>query len=222
MNLYESTLPNFSNNSSVANSNHFQTITIADKVGNYDCFGTVILIGEKTQFIRERLSALKDRQSWKQVYIGENQVPDMNKADGGREPLVSCSHLTGVNGNIVSNAMIVRLFADTAEDAYYLLHAMLAPLCADYYIHKPSVHYDRDYVYSKYPYANRISAAVARSGTNNRTPLVTPPNIHPAASTTGVNIAAVTATQATHGKYTGTSHVYRLLDAYDRALISME
>ena len=92
--------------------------SIAEKVGNAAVFGSIVLVGPRTEMLRTRAGAIMHRQTFKQR---REHGDETHREIGDESTLVSVSHL-GVG------VTVVRFIAYSTEDAYIFLMELLAPL----------------------------------------------------------------------------------------------
>lgn len=117
-------------------------LSVADKVGYADIFGTIVLYGTRTKAVRDRLTVLTHRQTFKD-YRHDSQVShdsrnSYNTSNRGitngntnaalpylfDEPLVSVSHLS----NLLT---IVKFAHGSIDEAYELVQEILKPINED-------------------------------------------------------------------------------------------
>ena len=96
--------------------------TFSQKVGNAHVFGSMILIGKRTESIRNRLNCLRTRQNFHNFEINTNK-----KRRREEEPLNFDDILVSVS-NLNDNITIVRFIGDSMDDIYQLLSCILEPL----------------------------------------------------------------------------------------------
>ena len=114
-------------------------LSIGDKVGGASIFGSIVLVGPRTQILRERVSVLMQRQSFQKMKEAVNSTHS-NGADKMKqsfcyhEPLVSVSTLS-------SSLIVIRFATASVEDAYILVKEILHPLGK---------------VIGQYPYADKV------------------------------------------------------------------
>lgn len=135
------------------------TASIYDKIGGYEVFGSVIIIGPHTSLLRERLAPLKRRQSW-QAHLSQHAEQKRSTSgsngstsSGRKEPLVGIVELE-------CSLTVVSFVTSNVEDSYFLLRALLAPLHRGYYdnvdIKKVGHDVSAGYLLDAAPYANRL------------------------------------------------------------------
>lgn len=103
--------------------------TVAERVGNASVFGTVILVGHRTKYSRERLKVLTRRETYDEYSSNVLQHKRSSFPDSGTnidlaDPLVSVSTLS-------DDMTVVRFFGDSLEDSYHLLRGLLIPSSHD-------------------------------------------------------------------------------------------
>jgi hypothetical protein len=131
-------------------SNH--TLRVADKIGGYEVFGSVVIAGPHTQLLRDRVAVIKRRQSW-QAHLGQSvqrrDLANVTSANKIMEPLVSVAEL----GHSVT---IVSFVASDVESSYYLLRALLEPLHSGYFERASVSKIDGSFFLDAAPFSNRL------------------------------------------------------------------
>ena len=92
--------------------------SIAEKVGNASAFGSIVLVGPRTELLRTRAGAIMHRQTFKQR---REDGDETHREVGDETSLVSVS-------NLGDGVTVVRFIAYSTEDAYMFLMELLAPL----------------------------------------------------------------------------------------------
>jgi len=111
--------------------------TIAERVGNASVFGSIILVGHRTKYVRDRLSTPNKRETFEEYSssLDCHHVRSRdrhNEAGNGSVPLVD--PLVSVS-NINQNVSIVRFLCDSVEDSFHLLIGLL---CSDCHVNPSS------------------------------------------------------------------------------------
>ena len=98
--------------------------TFSQNVTNANTFGSMILIGKRTETIRNRLNCLRTRQPSESL-LDINAITKKRRRE--EEPFIFTDILVSVS-NLNENITIVRFIGDSMDDIYQLLSSILEPL----------------------------------------------------------------------------------------------
>jgi hypothetical protein len=135
-----------------------QSLSVAGKVGGYELFGNVVLVGAQTSLLRERVAVLKRRQTWK-AHLGQSNQRKPSSTAVNSDAMKNSEPLVAVT-ELEKDVTVISFLASSVEDSFYLLRALLLPLYAGYYVEldsgslKSSVHHSS--LLTSPAYSNRL------------------------------------------------------------------